>query len=98
MSTNKNKNSYDKLIESLITLHKEYQAGCVEAKIKFRFNVKYFVKFSVSNDEKELQGNNELLELLETAKNALRSYQYHNASPDLAKEVADKIESVIKEE
>lgn len=33
-----------------------------------------------------------ILNLLFAAKDALRSYQYGNFSPDLAKEVADKIE------
>lgn len=34
------------------------------------------------------------LRLLESAREALRSYQYGNSSPDLAKEVADEIEKL----
>lgn len=36
------------------------------------------------------------LTLLESAKEALRSYQYGNASPDLAKAIADNIEALEK--
>lgn len=38
-----------------------------------------------------------LRKTLTTALHALSSYQYGNGSPDLAKEVADKIENVLKE-
>jgi hypothetical protein len=36
--------------------------------------------------------------LLATARDALRSYQFGNSSPDLAKEVADKIMEHLKED
>jgi hypothetical protein len=35
--------------------------------------------------------------LLRAAFHALRSYQYGNASPDLAKEIADKLEVFLKQ-
>lgn len=38
----------------------------------------------------------EQVKILESAKDALRSYQYGNSSPDLAKEIADSIESFIE--
>lgn len=40
--------------------------------------------------------NAELRKLLHGAGCALRSYQFHNASPDLAAEFADKIDEVLK--
>lgn len=37
-----------------------------------------------------------LQNLLGAAGHALRSYQYHNASPDLAEEIANEIERALK--
>lgn len=34
--------------------------------------------------------------ILPAASNALRSYQYGNSAPDLAKEVADEIDKILK--
>lgn len=39
--------------------------------------------------------NTELLEALTSAMHALRSYQYHNGSTELAESVADKCETII---
>jgi hypothetical protein len=38
----------------------------------------------------------QMLKLLSAALSALRSYQYGNAAPDLAKEVADTIEKALR--
>ena len=40
-------------------------------------------------------GVGELVELFASSFHALRSYQYGNASPDLAKEVADKLDAAM---
>ena len=48
----------------------------------------------VTELEKERES---LLELCLTAFHVLRSYQYGNVAPDLAEEIADKIESVLKD-
>jgi hypothetical protein len=37
----------------------------------------------------------ELLEACKVGANALRSYQYGNGSPDLAQEIAEKLEALI---
>ena len=37
-----------------------------------------------------------LLQAAEAAFHALRSYQYGNASPDLAEEIADRLDLVLK--
>jgi hypothetical protein len=48
----------------------------------------------VTELEKERES---LLDLYLAAFYALRSYQYGNAAPDLAEEIADKIKSVLKD-
>lgn len=41
------------------------------------------------------QATSDMLTLLRTAEKALRSYQYGNASPDLAEEIADAIAKTV---
>jgi hypothetical protein len=41
--------------------------------------------------------NSSLIELLHAAYHALRSYEYGNGSPELAKAAADRIERALKE-
>ncbi|MDE2106979.1 MAG: hypothetical protein KGL39_57760 [Patescibacteria group bacterium] len=40
----------------------------------------------------------QLLELINAAANALKSYEYGNSSPELAKEISDALLKVIEEE
>lgn len=43
----------------------------------------------------EIAGRDDVRSILTAAVHALRSYQHHNASPVLAKELADKIEQLL---
>jgi len=52
----------------------------------------------VKNDDPyaaDRAANEELEQALSAAFHALRSYQYGNASPDLAEEIADDIEALL---
>jgi hypothetical protein len=52
--------------------------------------------FGLRLDKKLMEATPEILTLLTAASHALRSYQYGNSATDLAKEIADKCDDLIR--
>ncbi len=54
------------------------------------------LKHRTEKIERACQANGDLLKVLEAARHCIKSYQHGNAATDLAKEMAEKIEEVLK--